>query len=151
MDVERGGVQTRDAATSGQARVTFEVLGSDGMKVSTDQVYEDSRSSGHYDVRFDGYNHPAGAGGFPMSIPAEKTTDERRRAYLTAQGLRPPIALFVTVLWVSDRTLVWMFHTYDLDASAESTTFTLRTTVSEDGKTMTGIGSDGSVQVFEKQ
>jgi len=117
MDVERGGVQTRDAATSGQARVTFEVLGSDGMKVSTDQVYEDSRSSGHYEVRFDGYNHPAGAGGFPMSIPPEKTTDERRRAYLTAQGLRPPIALFVTVLWVSDRTLVWMFHTYDLDAS----------------------------------
>ena len=39
--------------------VTFEVLGSDGMKVSTDQVYEDSRSVGHYDVRFDGYNHPA--------------------------------------------------------------------------------------------
>ena len=36
-------------------------------------------------------------------------------------------------------------------ASAESTTFTLRTTVSEDGKTMTGIGSDGSVQVLEKQ
>ena len=42
--------------------VTFEVLGSDGMKVSTDQVYEDSRSVGHYDVRFDGYNHPAAAG-----------------------------------------------------------------------------------------
>jgi hypothetical protein len=131
--------------------VTFEVLGSDGMKVSTDQVYEDSRSWGHYDVRFDGYNHPAGAGGFPMSIPPEKTTDERRRAYLTAQELRPPIALFVTVLWVNDHTLVWTFHTYDLDASAEITTFTLITTVSEDGKTMTGIGSDGSVQVFEKQ
>jgi len=129
--------------------VTFEVLGSDGMKVSTDQVYEDSRSVGHYDVRFDGYNHPAD--GFPMSIPPEKTTDERRRAYLPAQGLRPPIALFVTVLWASDRTLVWTSHTYDLDASAESTTFTLITTVSEDGKTMTGIGSDGSVQVFEKQ
>jgi hypothetical protein len=78
-------------------------------------------------------------------------TDERRRAYLTAQGLRPPIALFVTVLWVNDHTLVWTFHTYDLDASAEITTFTLRTTVSEDGKTMTGIGSDGSVQVLEKQ
>ena len=89
--------------------------------------------------------------GFPMSIPPEKTTDERRRAYLPAQGLRPPIALFVTVLWVNDHTLVWTFHTYDLDASAEITTFTLRTTVSEDGKTMTGIGSDGSVQVLEKQ
>ena len=89
--------------------------------------------------------------GFPMSIPPEKTTDERRRAYLPAQGLRPPIALFVTVLWASDRTLVWTFHTYDFDASAESTTSTLITTVSEEGKTMTGIGSDGSVQVFEKQ
>jgi hypothetical protein len=57
----------------------------------------------------------------------------------------------VTVLWVNDHTLVWTFHTYDLDASAESSTFTLGTTVSEDGKTMTGIGSDSSVQVFEKQ
>ena len=57
----------------------------------------------------------------------------------------------MTVLWVNDHTLVWTFHTYDLDASAESPTFTLRTTVSEDGKAMTGIGSDGSVQVFEKQ
>jgi hypothetical protein len=103
--------------------VTFEVLGSDGMKVSTDQVYEDSRSSGHYEVRFDGYNHPAGAGGFPMSIPAEKTTDERRRAYLAAQELRPPIALFVTVLWVNDHTLVWTFHSEPrLNDTHESTT-----------------------------
>ena len=119
------------------------------MKLSTDQVYGDSHSWGHYDVRFDGYNHPAR--GFPISIPPEKTTDERRRAYLAAQVLRPPIALFVTVLWVNDHTLIWTFHTYDFDASAESTTFTLRTTVSEDGRTMTGIGSDDSVQVLAKQ
>ena len=62
--------------------VTFEVLGSDGMKVSTDQVYEDSRSVGHYDVRFDGYNHPAAAG-LPDVNPSREN-DGRAPARLSA-------------------------------------------------------------------
>ena len=39
--------------------VTFEALGSDRMNVSYDQVYGDSHSWGHYDVRFDGQDRPA--------------------------------------------------------------------------------------------
>jgi hypothetical protein len=41
-------------------------------------------------------------------------------------------------------------HTYDLDNGTDGT-LTLTTTVSDDGRTMTGIGSDGTVQVFERQ
>ena len=55
----------------------------------------------------------------------------------------------MAVLKVNDHTLIWTVRTHDFDSRAEGT-LTLTTTVSEDGKTMTGIGSDGSVQVFEK-
>jgi hypothetical protein len=53
--------------------VPFEVLGSDGMKVSTDQVYEDSRSVGHYEVRVDGYNHRLTASRC-QSLPRKRRT-----------------------------------------------------------------------------
>lgn len=132
--------------------VTFAALGSDGMKVSFDQVYGDSHSWGlNGEIRFEPYNQPAN--GFPLSSPPETSRDERRREYLAGRGnlLRPPIALFVSVQWVNDHALFWTFHTYDFDNRAEGATLTLTTTVSEDGKQMTGIGSDGTVQVFDKQ
>ena len=118
--------------------VTFEALGSDRMKVSSDQVYGDSHSWGHYDVRFDGQTRPAE--GFPIFDPPQ-----------TPPISGPPkTSRFVAVRWVNDHTLNWTLHTYDFDNGTDST-LTLTTTVSDDGRTMTGIGSDGTVQVFEKQ
>jgi hypothetical protein len=118
--------------------VTFEALGSDRMKVSYDQVYGDSHSWGHYDVRFDGQNRPAD--GFPIFGPSQPPPISNP----------PKTARFVAVLRVNDHTLIWTLHTHDFDNAADGT-LTLTTTVSEDGRTMTGIGSDGIVQLFEKQ
>ncbi len=113
--------------------VTFEALGSDRMKVSYDQAYGDSHSWGNYDVGFDGQNCPAE--GFPVFGPPQAS---------------PKQARFVTVVRVNDHTLIWTLRTHNFDSGADGT-LTLTTTVSPDGKTLTGAGSDRSAQVFDKQ
>lgn len=118
--------------------VTFEALASDRMKVNYDQVYGDSHSLGHYEVGFDGHNYVAN--GFPIFGPFE----------VDPISGSPKAQRFVAVLWINDRTLLWTLKIYDFDTDVEST-FTVRTTVSEDGKTMTAIGTDGSVQLFDRQ
>jgi len=118
--------------------VTFEALGPDRLKVSCDHVYGDTHSWGHYYVRFDGQTHPAD--GFPIFGPPQTPPISGR----------PKTARAVAVRWVNDHTLIWTLHTYDLDNGTDGT-LTLTTIVSDGGRTMTGIGSDGTMQVFERQ
>ena len=137
MEVKRVGML--DAAATGETRCDVRgALGSDRIKVSCDQVYGDLHSRGDHHVRFDGQTHPAD--GFPIFGPPQTPP---------VSG-SPKTSRFVAVRWVNDHTLIWTLHTYDLDNGTHGT-LTLTTTVSDDGRTMTGIGSDGTVRVFERQ